>query len=143
MKIAKILKNYNKLILIKKFIIDLGIINIFDENWNISEDILIKNFNFAYNNNILFKQESKILYNIPNFKNDNCTTKKILGFINSILNNYSIKISIQNKMKRYGYNLQILHYVDEIIKRKLMHKYQFFDKDNIFISNKCDLMELY
>ena len=137
------IKNYNKLILIKKFIFDLGIINIFDENWNISEDILIKNFNFAYNNNILFKKESKILYNIPNFINNNYTTKKILGFVNSILNNYSIKISMQNKMKRYGYNLQILHHVDEIVKRKLMYKYQFFDKDNIFTSNKCNLMELY
>ena len=36
------IKNYNKLILIKKFIIDIGIMNIFDENWNISEDNLIK-----------------------------------------------------------------------------------------------------
>ena len=46
-------------------------------------------------------------------------------------------------MKRYGYTLQKLHHVDEIIKRKSLHKYQFFDKDNIFICNKCDLMESY
>ena len=131
--------------MIKQFINDIGIKNnIFDENWYINENDLITNFNYAFENNMLFKKESKILYNISIFKNENSTTKQKLGYINSILANYCLKLSCKNKMKRYGYKIDILFHADEIIKRKLSrNNYTIFDNNKIFNCNKCDLMELY
>ena len=78
------------------------------------------------------------------FKNKDSSTKQKLGYINSILANYCLKLSCKNKMKRYGYKIDILFHADEIIKRKLSrNNYTIFDNNKIFNCNKCDLMELY
>lgn len=63
---------------------------------NIFETVLTKKFNYLLSSNILFSKESKMTWNIAELKNENSTTHQILGYINSILSAYSIKICCKN-----------------------------------------------
>ena len=83
------------------------------------------------------------MFNIPYLKYDKfTTTKKTLGYINSLLCPYSLKI-ISNKKKNNGYNLDFLNNIDEILQCKINDGYTIKDKDNIFFCNKNNLEELY
>ena len=140
---ATTIMNYKKTKLIIEFIQDIGYNNIFDSKKHISNDELLTNFKIIYNKSELYSNQkaSKLNYNIPYFKFDDSTTsKQLLGHINTVLRDYSVKISknqqtIKN-IKHNFYQLEILNDVDEMIKSKIdNHDYNLIDSNNIF---KCD-----
>ena len=57
--------------------------------------------------------------------------KHLVGFINSLLSSYCIKLS-SNKKTKYGYSVKILYYIDEILNNKQKNGYKFHDENNIF-----------
>ena len=140
---ATTIMNYKKTKLIIEFIQDIGYNNIFDSKKHISNDELLTNFKIIYNKSELYSNQkaSKLNYNIPFFKFDeNTTSKQILGHLNAILRDYSIKISKKQQtiknIKHNFYQLEILNDVDEMIKSKIdNHNYNLIDSNNIF---KCD-----
>ena len=142
--------NFNKIILIKELIKDIGFNNIFDSKRYISNEELLTNFKMIFNNSSLYSNQkaSKLNYNIPYFKFDDSTTsKQLLGHLNTVLKDYSIKISkYQQTIKNIKYNyykLEILNDADEMIKSKNdNHDYNLIDSNNIFKCEKNNLEKL-
>ena len=140
---AATIMHYNKSKLIIELIKDIGFNNIFNSKQYITNDELLTNFKMIFNNSELYSNQkaSKLNYNIPYFKFDDSTTsKQLLGHINTILRDYSIKIILyretSNKIRMNYYKIEILNNVDEMIKSKIdNHNYNLIDTNNIF---KCD-----
>ena len=140
---ATTIMNYKKTKLIIELIQDIGYNNIFDSKKYISNDELLTNFKIIYNKCELYSNQkaSKLNYNIPYFKfDDSITTKQLLGHLNTILRDYSIKIILyretSNKIRMNYYKIEILNNIDEMIKSKIdNHNYNLIDTNNIF---KCD-----
>ena len=117
--------SFEKLELVKDILNKLGFDKIDDTNKYITGDELTENFNKLTKENKLFtdKKASFIFFNIRPFKPDGePSNKKIMGHLNSILDNYSIKleskqIRIKGERERV-YSIEILNKVDEIIKRR-------------------------
>jgi len=137
--------NYNKLVLVKNLIHDLGFENIFSKKYYNEEDF--KNIvNYVINNNELFKNKSKkLLFNKLKKTNYFESNKAFLGFINSILESYSIKIEYfrkqDNGTRTNFYRLQILDNIDELIWYKINFKKQkIYDSNNIFSFTKTDFI---
>ena len=103
-----------------------------------------------FNNSELYSNQkaSKLNYNIPYFKfDDNTNSKQLLGHINTILTDYSIKIILyretSNKIRMNYYKLEILNDVDEMIKSRIdNHNYNLIDSNNIFMCDKNNLENL-
>ena len=125
---------FNKQILINDFIKKMEI-NIFDKTFKISQENLINNFTSLYNNSNLFK--SSIFNNKYDFNNIN-KPKHLVGFINSLLSSYCIKLS-SNKKTKYGYSIKILYYADEILNNKINNGYKINDEYNLFNFNVNDI----
>ena len=126
---------FNKQKLINNFISNLGFKNIFDNTYNISNEELSNNFYNLYNTNELFKMS---IYNIKKINIENLTSKHMISYINSILSSYSIKVESQ-KNKKYGYNIKILYYVDEILYNKIINGYKIHDEHNLFYFDEADI----
>jgi hypothetical protein len=129
---------------------ELGFKNIFDSKLFIKSDALISKFKNIYNTHNIYKnkKEFKINFNVPFIKLDEkTTTKQILGHLNSILSNYSIKIKcIQktiNNEKVNSYGIEILNAVDELLHFKILKKYKLIDNKKIFSCNKTKLKHLF
>jgi hypothetical protein len=137
---AKNIIAFEKLQFVDELLNNIGFDNIFDNKFTISGTELNNNFTHFYKNNEIYnkykKKQAKINYNIPFINlDDNTTIKQILGHINIILNDYSIKISYKQK-RNYDkfintYYIEILNDVDEILKYKLMKGYKMNDSKNI------------
>ena len=141
--------NFNKTKIIKELIIDIGYNNIFNSKY-ITNDELLTNFKMIFNNSELYSNQkaAKLNYNIPYFKFDSSiSSKQILGHINTVLRDYSVKISkyqqtIKN-IKHNFYQLEIINDVDEMIKSKIdNHDYNLIDSNNIFKCDKNNLEKL-
>ena len=126
---------YNKQILINDFIRKIGFLNVFDNTHNISNEELTNNFYNLYNTNELFKIS---IYNIKKINIEKLTSKHMISYINSILSSYSIKIE-SHKNKKYGYNIKILNYVDEILYNKIINGYKIHDENNLFYYDEVDI----
>ena len=126
---------FNKQKLINNFIRNLGFVNIFDNTHNISNDELSNNFYNLYNTNELFKTA---IYNIKKINIDNLTLKHMISYINSILSSYSIKIESHKNIK-FGYNIKILNYIDEILYNKIINGYKIHDQNNLFYYDEADI----
>ena len=88
--------NFNKTKLIIELIKNIGFNNIFDSKKYISNEELLTNFKIIFNNSSLYSNQkaSKLNYNIQYFKFDDSTTsKQLLGHLNTILRDFSVKIS--------------------------------------------------
>ena len=141
------IKHLEKLRLIKDMILNLGFNNIFDKKNKINADELITNFKNIYKNNKIFTHQkmAKLSFNIAYFKyTDETTIKKLLGHLNTILLNYSLKIvSIRKRIgdnnRIHIYGIEILNNIDEIFKYKTLKGFKLVDKNNIF---KCDETKL-
>ena len=143
--------NYNKTKLIKELIKDIGYNNIFNSKQYITNEELLTNFKIIFNNSELYsnKKAAKLNYNIPYFKFDSSSTtsKQLLGHLNTVLRDYSIKIILyretSNKIRMNYYKLEILNDVDEMIKSKIdNHDYNLIDSNNIFKCDKNNLEKL-
>ena len=115
---------YEKLELVKDILNKLGFVKIDDNNKYITGDELTEKFNKLTKENKLFtdKKASFLFFNVRPFKDEEPSTKKIMGYLNSILDNYSISISskrlrIQGNREQVYY-INILNEVDEIFKRR-------------------------
>jgi hypothetical protein len=133
--------NLEKLEMVEDIIIKLGFNNIFDNKKYITAEELLKQFKIIYESNKIYKFQkmAKLIFEIPYFKLDDKTSiKKILGNLNTILCQYSLKISNkQQTIKNVKFNMyyiEILNNVDEIIKNKIKRGFPLIDNNNIF---KC------
>jgi len=118
--------NYDKLIFVDKLLTTLNLNDIYDNKKTISSAELINNFTkFSNENKDIYKNigTGKYYFNIKPLKNsDKLTTKEILGHVNSILKNYSIKIdnkrlSINGKKENY-YFISVENNINTIIERQ-------------------------
>ena len=125
---------YNKQIFINEFIKNMQL-NIFDKNFKISQENLINNFRILYNNSSLFKMS---IYNNKYDINNINKPKHLVGFINSLLSSYCIKLS-SNKKTKYGYSIKILYYADEILNNKRKNGYKIHDENKLFFFNEEDI----
>ena len=117
--------SFEKLELVQDIINKLGFNNITEVNKYINSDELTNNFNGLMKNNKLFtnKKASMIFFKVRPFKCDDKTTiKQILGFLNSVLYNYSVKIDSKqiriNSKREYVYVIKCLNNVDDILKKR-------------------------
>ena len=147
---AQTIMNYSKTKLFINLIKDLGYNNIFNTKKYITGEELITNFKNIFSNSELYlnQKAAKINYDIPYFKYDDKTTsiKQLLGHLNTILRDYSLKISkhqqtIMNE-KHYCYKIEILNDVDELLKYKIEKGYKLIDSTNIFKCEKDNLKSL-
>jgi hypothetical protein len=142
--------NFEKLEFIHYLLNELGFTNIFDNKLLIKSEAFISKFKNIYNTHNIYKnkKEFKINFNIPFIKLDqNTTTRQILGHLNSILSNYSIKIKCiqktMNNEKVNSYCIEILNDVDELLHYKVLKNYKLIDKNNIFRCSKINLRHLF
>ena len=129
---------YNKRKSINEFIKSIGI-NIFDKSFKITQENLINNFRNSYNTNDLFKSS---IYNINKYDFNNINKPKhLVGYINSILSQYCIKLTSNKKTT----SVSILYYADEILNNKIQKGYKIHDENNIFHfdNSNIKLKELY
>ena len=126
-KINNEIKNevaYEKLLLTKDILNNLGL-SIKNNTIYITNDELNKKFSDIYKTNKIYTcpKSSKLFFKSNIFKlNEKTTTKAILGHINTLLENYLIKIS-QKRLRINGnrenvYFIETLNDVDNIIKRR-------------------------
>ena len=141
---------FEKLEFIHYLLKELSFTNIFDSKNLIQGDKLIDKFKNIYNKHKIYKnkKEFKINFNIPLIKLDkSTTTKQILGHLNTILSNYSIKIKCmqkkENNAPKYYYSIEILNNIDELLHYKILKNYKLIDKDKIFTCNKTNLNHLF
>ena len=128
--------NKQKIDIVHSIIYDFGFKNVFDTKI-ITPDEFNERAEIIKNNNQLFKNNNlKVLFNKLKITNKFETNKAFLGIINSVLENYSIKIQyIQKKIKGKlcpFYKLEILDNVDEIIQYKVNKGFKLVDTNNIF-----------
>ena len=118
---------FEKLELVKDILNKLGFDKIDNNNKYIQGSTLTTNFNKLTEENKLFtnKKASMLFFKVRPFKTEKDkepTIKQILGHLNSILDNYSIKIEnkqIQiNSKREYVYYIKVLNDVDEIMRRE-------------------------
>jgi len=116
--------SFEKLELVKDMLNKLGLEDM--DNSYISDEELKKNFDILTKENKLFtdKKTSFLFFNVRPFKkeDDEPKTNKILGYLNSIFDNYSIHITSkqkqQNGKRKRIYFVEPLNDVDKIIERK-------------------------
>ena len=127
-----------KLKIIHKLINQLGFENIYD-------DKMIKKENFDNNlrtlilNNELFtdKKTTKILFGLSKSDIDTTSNKAVLGYVNSILENYCLKIEFKytegkKKIAQNGkYHLIQLYGINEIVDNLMRRGYPIIDENNI------------
>jgi hypothetical protein len=146
--IKKINENYKtelrKTLIINSFISGLGFTNIFD-NRQIDEIEYNKNIKILLDENDIFNDTNDIksLFNMSKVKTDLRTNKAVLGYINTILSNYFIKIKTIQKRNIKGavtnyYIIEHLHNIQEITKYRndkgLNYSLNIFKYDeNLFI----------
>ena len=117
---------FEKLELVKDIMNKIGFENICDINKFVSNDELIESFHKIYKTNKIYTcpKTSALFFKSKYLKlSDDTTTKAILGNLNTILDNYSIKIS-QKRVRINGnrenvYFIETLNKVDEIINRDI------------------------
>jgi hypothetical protein len=118
--------NYEKLTFISKLLTSLNLNDIYNKNKIISSVELINNFTkFSNENKDIYKNvgTGKYYFNIKPLKNnDKLTTKEILGHVNSIIKNYSIKIDHKrvriNGTKESFYFISVENNINTIIERQ-------------------------
>ena len=135
-------ETFKKVELLNNLISELGFINMFD-NKKIDSTKFNENISLILKNNILMTDQlgTKVLFNLEKSKKIEIkTTKAFLGFVNSLLYNYCLKISIHQKnikvkklvIKNNSYYLEHLNNIEEIIEYKKIKKYHIIDNKNIF-----------
>jgi len=115
---------FEKLELVNDIINKLGFDNINDNTKYINSESLINNFKIITETNKLFinNKASFLFFKVKPLKFTNeTTTKQILGYLNSILDNFSIKLDNKririNSQREYVYFIKILNEVDVIVNR--------------------------
>ena len=147
---AQTIINHSKTKLFINLIKDLGFNNIFNTKKYISGEELLINFKNIFSNSELYinQKAAKINYDIPYFKFDDKTTsiKQLLGHINTILRDYSLKISLHRatakNIRTSYYKIEILNDVDELLKYKIEKGYKLIDDTDIFECEKDNLKSL-
>jgi hypothetical protein len=130
-------EQFIKVRLIKKLIEDIGYKNMFDTKTRIPQST---NLISLIDTNVLFTNfnDTKIMFNLDKHKSekDFSNNKQFLGFVNSLLSDYGLKIysnPFRNKsgqFKRF-YQLAELHNINEIIEMKIQRGFKLKDTLNI------------
>ena len=128
------------------FIKNIGFNNCIDNKTQLNADTIISNFKNNFVNNEDIQNKSKYLNQLfelnKNYKlTDDMTTKQILGYLNSIINKYSVSIYTEKKNIRRGdkvekvyfYKLRVDNNIIDIVKRQ--HEKRNICKDNLNLLN--------
>lgn len=128
------------------FIKNIGFNNCIDNKTQLIADTIISNFKNNFVNNEDIQNKSKYLNQLfelnKNYKlTDDMTTKQILGYLNSIINKYSVSIYTEKKNIRRGdkvekvyfYKLRVDNNIIDIVKRQ--HEKRNICKDNLNLLN--------
>jgi hypothetical protein len=134
--------------LINKLIVDMGFNNIFDNKQILKGDFIPKIENIL-KTNVLFTNQlnTQIRFNLNKtnkieIKNDATQKEKekvikgFLGYVNSLLDSYNIKVSYDRKTvkgegKKACYNLEILNDINELLEYKIRRGFKLHDDKNI------------
>jgi hypothetical protein len=136
-------ENLMKLNYIRTIINKLGYSSIYDDvlvprvvfqaNMNDVIDYLIHEYNTNKQFNMIM---NKTKHNIKYMKGK--TLKALLGYINSFLSLYSLKISmcrrqeVKHANKTLYYKIELLNNIDELLEYRIQNGYQLKDKNNTF-----------
>ncbi len=127
----------NKAELLNKLIVDMGFENIFDNKQILKDDFVPKMENILKNNALFTNQlNTQIRFNL-NKTNKIESVKGFLGFVNSLLDSYNIKLSYDRKRvkgekeKKACYNLEILNDINELLEYKIRKGFKLHDDKNI------------
>ena len=132
---------YKKVLLLTSCINELGYDNIFN-NLEIHQDTFNENIKNVLENSSLFNNSNEIKqpFSMSKNKTDLLSTKAILGYLNSLLSNYLIKISTiqktENNKKVNYYKIIHMNDIQEIIKYKKDRGFKIIDTNNIFRYNE-------
>lgn len=139
-------EQHKKVEIINKLLSDLTFENVFDDK-KISKPEFLLLADKAIKDNTLFTDKNiKVLFNINKADGDVKTNKKFLGYINAILDNYSIKISyeqvrIKGQKERIGiYKLVHLNNINEVLEYKIRKGFRLCDEKKI---RKTSTTEIY
>ena len=144
--------------MINELINNIGFDNIYDTKY-IEKNTIEQKRNEIMENTSIFKDEmiKKVLFNESKDINKITTNKAFLGYVNTLLNEYCLKITSSNmrlnnlsndmkikmtekEIEEYNekkkklliiYKLEHLHNIDEIIDYKIKNKYKLIDEKNI------------
>lgn len=120
-----------KTLLINSFISGLGFSNIFDER-KLDENEYNINIKNLLDDNDIFNNSNdvKSLFNMSKVKTDLRTNKAVLGYINSILSNYFIKISSVRNRNNKG-ELTNYYFIEHLNNIQEITKYRNDKNDNL------------
>jgi hypothetical protein len=151
-------EHMKKIELINELLNNIGFDNIYDTKY-IEKNTIEEKRNEIMKNTSIFKDETmrKVLFNESKYNNDISTNKAFLGYINSLLSEYCLKINsslfrlkklssdekknmtekeikeyeIKQKQRLRIHKLERLYNIDEIIDYKIRKKYKLIDLKNI------------
>jgi hypothetical protein len=121
--------------LINQLIRDLGFKNIFDTK-TITREQLKTNIEYITKNNVLFTNQlnTKVRFNLSKTKKIN-STNGFLGFVNSLLSSYHIKLSSKkvtvNYINSYIYKIEITDDINELLQYKIDSGFFLEDSKNM------------
>ena len=139
-------ETFRKVELLNNLISKIGFTHMFDDQ-KIDSTTFNEKMSLIIKENILFTDQlgTKVLFNLEKSKKIEIkTTKAFLGFVNTLLSNYCLKISVHRKnikvkklvIKSNSYYLEHLDNIEEIIQYKKDKKYYLLDSKNIFKWNQ-------
>jgi hypothetical protein len=129
--------------LINQLIRDLGFKNIFDDKTKLNRKEFLERVEAVTNNNIIFTNplNTKVRFNLSKSFQIN-SSNKFLGFVNSILKDYNIKITQKRVTVNYKndtvYNLTIINDINELLEYKIKLGFNLYDEQSMRTKSKSN-----
>jgi hypothetical protein len=129
--------------LINQLIRDLGFKNIFDNQTKLNRKEFLERVEAVTNNNIIFTNplNTKVRFNLSKSFQIN-SSNKFLGFVNSILKDYNIKITQKRVTVNYKndtvYNLTIINDINELLEYKIKLGFNLYDEQSMRTKSKSN-----
>jgi hypothetical protein len=127
----------------------MGFENMFDNKQILKNDFVPKMENILKNNTLFTNQlNTQIRFNL-NKTNKIESVKSFLGFVNSLLDSYNIKVSYGRKTvkgekdKKACYNLEILNDINELLEYKIRRGFKLHDEKNIRPKSRTETYKEY
>ena len=128
------LEKIDKSTKVKQLLSEIGFSSVFDKKV-IKKETFLQIVDNIIKNNDMFKdmENTQIRFNLN--KTNTCkTTKQFLGFVNTIFEKYSIKVSYtqktENKVKQTYYKLEQLFFINELLEYRILKGYNLKDPNN-------------
>jgi hypothetical protein len=122
------LETIDKSKIVNKLIKEIGFKNIFDQKKRIDKETFLTTAKQIIETNDMFKniKNTQIRFNISKEKKCN-TNKAFLGFVNTILDKYFLKIQYFKSNNKVFYKLEQLNNINELLGYKILKGYELHD----------------